>query len=368
LAIKGRSFSGTFNPRKLSHPNELIVVDWMGPIQPSTYGYQYILLIVDAFTSYAIGTPYRFKSSEATADGLLSWIGLFGKPSRWSSDNDSTFVSNTIVTLRKMLNISDDISPTYCPVTQGVVERLVRTIKEGISSCLYHSDVPNPIDWPLILKACLFNSNSLPRSHGFSPFELLFGRPPVDPLQACLHMRDYDVDTSDDRTDYLASLQERISVIHEYWQSKSMELKNGIADQQCDGVYAPLQSGDRCLRIAYINGHRQDLGQVIIIEPSGTNSYVVETANGEHTLVHGYQLIKIFEHPFRDTTPSLVSEQIEPEYFQVAKVLQYDPSKGYLVSWDGYDSSHDSWQKPSDMPSGCRHAMSKARQRYQRSK
>jgi hypothetical protein len=88
VSRKGQCFSGTFNPRKLQAPNQLLLCDWSGPHQPSVAGYQYILVMVDAYSSYSIALPYRHKLSENTADGLLHWISLFGCPDRWSSDND----------------------------------------------------------------------------------------------------------------------------------------------------------------------------------------------------------------------------------------------------------------------------------------
>ena len=129
---KGNHPSGTYNPRKLQFPNQILLADWAGPFSPSVAGYQYVLILVDGFSGYSMALPFRHKSAENTVEGLLSWISLLGTPERWASDNDSTFVASTIVSLRSLLGIRDEVVPTYSPTTQGAVERAVRTLKEGI--------------------------------------------------------------------------------------------------------------------------------------------------------------------------------------------------------------------------------------------
>ena len=359
VSHKSLHVATTFNPRKLQLPNQLLIADWAGPFPPSVAGYQYILLIVDAFTSYTMALKYRYKSAENTADALFNWISLFGVPHRWTSDNDSTFVAETISTLRSLMNIHDEVVPSYSPSTQGSVERAVRTLKEAFTTSLHYNDQQvNPIDWPTLIYASVFNSNCLERLGGLSPFELWCGRKPQDPLSVCFGLCSLNDSSIVDNDDYISCLRTNIQIIHDYWASKSMELKHKAVDNTCDGLSTQLSIGDRCVRISYVNGRRSVLGQVIVVSKHGSGSFMVRSIEGGAPfLVHGFQLIKVFDHPerirveLRDTDPR--------PYYNITAVLDYDPKQGYLVSWEGYDEP--SWQRPGDMPPRFRKRMAALR-------
>jgi transposase InsO family protein len=364
---KSNQTSGTFNPRKLQAPNQLLLADWAGPFAPSAAAYQYVLLLVDAFSGYSIALPFRHKSAENTADGLLEWISLFGTPDRWSSDNDSTFIASTITNIRAMLGIKDEAVPSYSPSTQGAVERSVRTLKEGIDTImLSQSSDDVPVDWPTLLKACVFNSNATERYGGVTPFEVMLGRKPVDTLTAAYGVVG-DRDRSDTSTigEYVLKLKEKLSEIQAYWRSKSMEIKNRASDLECDGFFNKLDQNDRCVRVTYISGRRLLLGQVVVVGKIGTNTYRVRCEDGEICDCHGYQLIKIYDHPARvfDVSkyrPTLDTD--DEDYFVISKILEYHPERGYRVEWEGYSGS--TWQRASDMPSAFRKGMKKARDRF----
>ena len=367
IARKGQNFSGTFNPRKLQHPNQLLVCDWLGPYNPSFAGYRYLLVLVDAFSSYSIALPYRNKSSENVADGLLQWTSLLGCPEKWTSDNDSTFVSETIQHLRSLMGIQDEVSPSYSPPSQGAVERVVRVLKEGIEVTIEASmNSESVIDWPTLVKACIFNSNSVERFGGISPFEVLFGRKPIDPFMATFGS-DPDRIRSDlvSYDEYVDRLKEKILTIRDYWSSKSMEIKNRASDRECSGMFDNLEPNDLCVRVSYISGRRMTHGTVRINSKIGSNTYRVIDENGNLIKCHGYQLLKIFDHPHRQvatstTRPNL--HDVDPDdYYIIEKVLDFDPQRGYLVKWANFPSSSNSWQKATDMPAAFRKEMAKVR-------
>jgi hypothetical protein len=64
---------------------------------------------------------------------------------------------------------------------------------------------------------------------------------------------------------------------------------------------------------------------------------------------------------------SQATPEPDDDLWFIDEVLEYDPKKGYLVSWNGCDQSLNSWQAPNDMPSGCRLQMKFARENYKRS-
>lgn len=50
--------------------------------------------------------------------------------------------------------------------------------------------------------------------------------------------------------------------------------------------------------------------------------------------------------------------------FEISRVIDFDPEKGFLVSWKGYSSESNSWQKESDMPSAFADDMERLRRAF----
>jgi hypothetical protein len=358
ITTKGLSKTSSFNPRQLCYPNQLILCDWIGPLPKSLEGYEFLLIVVDGFSSFVFVVPFRFKSAENTAQGLLKWISLFGCPDKWASDNDSTFISQTISEFRKLFGIKEVMVPTYSPSTQGMVERAVRTIKEGIQTSLIGYDNHEvPIDWPVLIDACVFNANSVERFGNISPFEVMLGRKPRSPWDG-MFGTDTDFIRNGTQSEYVSQMRIHLKDIYDFWASKSLEIKNKVADQSCNGEFDLFKQDDNCLRVAYINGRRSILGQVKVIRSIGTNSYTVTDGTKEE-IVQGYQLILIPKHPDRIELNVPIKRD---ELFEIESVVDYDPVKGYLVQWVGFGRDYDSWQFARDMPTSFRKDMKRVRE------
>ena len=141
-----------------------------------------------------------------------------------------------------------------------------------------------------------------------------------------------------------------------------MEIKNRAADRECSGYFDELQENDFCVRVSYINGRRMTHGSARIVSKIRTNTYLIRVPSGEIVRCHGYQLIKVFEHPNRNysTTTNTQTNSHDvtncdmENYFEIEKVVAYEPRRGYLVKWLGFPDEDNSWQKPSDMPPAFR--------------
>ena len=362
---KRTSPNGTYNPRKLQFPNQLLYVDWAGPFQASPSGFQYVLLLVDGFSSFAVAFAYRNKSSENVVDGLFNYISLFGMIDSWTSDNDVTFISETCRLIRSMIGIKDLTVPTYSPSTQGSVERAVRTLKEGIETIiLSQADDNAPIDWVTLIRASTFSSNSLPRFGNLSPFEVMLGRTPADPLLSNFGVVK-DRSDSVDHNEYVSKMKTHLNEIQTYWSSKMMEVRNISADRDCNGLGEILNKNDLCARVCYISGRRHCFGKFIVLDRLKNNLYsILHCDSGKIENAHGYQLLKIQHHPDRPTF-RLTPDSDSNDYFIIERVLSYDPHSGYEVKWIGFDEP--TFQRPADMPTAFRRQMAAARDRYRRS-
>ncbi|XP_061764252.1 uncharacterized protein K02A2.6-like [Nerophis ophidion] len=156
-------------------PFERIGVDLVGPFHPSTKGYRFALVLVDYATRYPEAVPLRSISAKSVAQALFQVVSRVGIPKEILTEQDMSFMSRTLKELYGLLGSKSIRTSVYHPQTDGLAERLNRTLKSIIWKFV-HEDKPN---WHKWLDPLLFAVREVPQAFtGFSPFELLFGRKP----------------------------------------------------------------------------------------------------------------------------------------------------------------------------------------------
>ena len=298
-----RQASGTFTSRYLSHINELLLTDFAGPFEEVVSGdgkWRYVLLLVDAYSGYCLLRPCHRKDSATVASEILNWCSLFGTPESWTHDSDPAFVGLVSTALRRLIGLGPAQSPTYSPMSQGTVERLVRTMKTAISAFAEsHAISGSDVSWTMTLRGIQWSQNSSKHACGVSGFQLMLGREPRDLLNAAFTEIHVDAPQSDDHNEYMAQLGKRLEEIRSYWTSRSNEMKCVQADNRADcvAVNSDLLTGQLCFRISYVSHQRTVHGKVVVVSKCGTNSYQVRDhgvgSDSTPYLCHGYQLIPI---------------------------------------------------------------------------
>ena len=161
-----------------SEPFELISMDFIGPFKKSE-DFEYVLVIIDHFTRWAIAVPTLNQSAESVAEVLMNEVYTkYGVPRRLLSDRGSAFVSTLQQQLNTKLGINALYSSPYHPQSNGMVERLNGTLKEIISTLRSrHGD-----QWVQTLQAAVFAYNtSKSEATGYTPYYALYGREAVTP-------------------------------------------------------------------------------------------------------------------------------------------------------------------------------------------
>jgi len=161
-----------------TQPLELVCMDYLS-LEPSQ-GYANILVITDHFSKFAVAVPTKNQSAVTTARALYQdFIVRYGTPRRIHSDQGANFMSKVIKELCALLEIDKSRTTPYHPMGNGLCERFNRTLLQMLG-CLAEEKKRS---WKNHLASVIHAYNCTRHaSTGFSPYELLFGRTPVLPV------------------------------------------------------------------------------------------------------------------------------------------------------------------------------------------
>ena len=154
-------------------------MDIVGPLERTPRGHRYILVVCDYATRYPEAFPLRKVTATTIAQAILQLFSRVGIPQEIITDQGTAFLSKKLKQVYSLLGIKGIRTTPYHPQTDGLVERYNQTLKNMLRK--YVS--ANGKDWDRWLPYLLFAYREVPQaSTGFSPFELLYGRPVRGPL------------------------------------------------------------------------------------------------------------------------------------------------------------------------------------------
>lgn len=169
-------------PIPSSYPFETVALDFLTLGRPADT-YQYILVITDLFSRYALAVPTKDQMAPTTVKALWTALILpFGCPERILTDQGAAFESALMQQLCAMYGCQKVRTTPYHPQGNGACERLNRTLL----SLLGTIEVQRQAQWPAQLPALLqAYNNTTHASTGMTPHYVVFGRHarlPIDML------------------------------------------------------------------------------------------------------------------------------------------------------------------------------------------
>jgi len=307
----------------------------------SSDGHNYILTIVDMFTSFAITRPLKTKTATEVASQLYDVICLFGPPRLLHSDEGKEFANDVIKELTKLFSIDFRLSTPHAHHSRGTVERTNRTLEEilrksfdGASSEWHH----------LLGSATLFYNISIRRTSKSSPYSLLFTRSwnRNDKSEFLDHTFTRDLEAwRMHQRNVLDNIYPAVFVNIDASKAKS------VADFHNRHPATPeLVHGQHVMMRDQTKTSKQDptfIGPYIVQRRLDTGSYLIsmQLDNRTISLQRDRSQLKPVPPPKHD----------KPSYF-VERIIQHKGSQlstaQYLVKWLGYSAADNSWLSAAD--------------------
>lgn len=160
-------------------PFSRIAMDIVGPLERSSGGHKYILVVCDYATRYPEAFPLKKIKARQVVNCLIQLFSRVGIPTEIITDQGTNFTSKLLKEVYSLLGIRGVKTSPYHPQTDGLVERFNKTLKSMLRK--FVADTGS--DWDQWLPFLLFAYREVPQaSTGFSPFQLLYGHPVRGPL------------------------------------------------------------------------------------------------------------------------------------------------------------------------------------------
>lgn len=175
---------GEMQPIAVGKAGDLWATD-VAVLPESTRGNRYLLVCMEYLTKWVITAALSTFDGNAIANVLLFQVVLIhGIPKRILTDNGTNFVSEAMNLVCDRLGIARTTTSVEHPQTDGLVERMNRTVKTSLA--IYVEKGPRL--WDLYLPFVTFGINTARlASTGVSPFGALYGRqaslPPTAQLE-----------------------------------------------------------------------------------------------------------------------------------------------------------------------------------------
>lgn len=185
-------------------PFQQVGMDLLGPFPKSTKGNRWIVVATDYLTRYAeTASVVRATSAEVAEFFMNSVVLRHGAPQVVITDRGTAFTANLMQAIMKLTRTTHRRTTAYHPQTNGLTERLNRTLADMLSM---YVDVEHKT-WDDILAYVTFAYNTaVQETTGLTPFQLVYGRTVTTTLDSMLPVQQDEY--NDDVDDFVQKAEE----------------------------------------------------------------------------------------------------------------------------------------------------------------
>lgn len=318
-------------------PMEMVCMDYL-TIEKSKGGYQYILVVTDHYTKFALAIPTKNMTAKTTAAAFFKeFVVHYGLPKRVHSDQGGSFEGELFQQLCQLTGMTKSRTSPYRPSGNGICERFNRSLLSMLGTL----DPEHKIDWKSHLGSLVHAYNcTRHESTGYAPYYLMFGRRPRLALDATLDL----VRKTEPRNyvDYIADLKISLDKAYQLAAS-SMEKarlhQKSTYDKRCRG--ATLHVNDRVLVkiLAFDGKHKiadkwESEPYIVLSKPNPdipVFNVQAEDGSGSIRTLHRNHLLPIGELPLQTDDPD-VPDDLKPPNSSEETILSEDESEELIVT------------------------------------
>ena len=198
------------HPIQIGRAFERIGIDLVGPLPITTQNNRYIIVATDYLTRWPEAKAVPDAGAETLARFIFEEIVCrHGVPKIILSDNGKNFISDVVKVLCEKFLIKHIFSSPYHPQTNGMVERLNRTLCNSLAKVKEKDE-----DWDIHIPAILFAYRTKRHATtGYTPFQLVYGRQAILPIETTIPIEHKEPEEEIDLEDSI--LQRAFELIEE---------------------------------------------------------------------------------------------------------------------------------------------------------
>ena len=217
-------------------------MDIIRPLPTTRNINRFILVVIDYFTRWPEAYAMPNQEAHTIAEKLIrEWISRYGVMKQLHTDQGRSFENEVMRELTDMLRIKKTRTTPYHPQSDGMVERLNRTLKDMLAKTV--NDRHD--DWDVwIPQVLLAYRTTTHMSTGFTPHYMMFGREARMPVDVIAPDPPGEKDLS--RQQYVRESKERFQKSYEVAREttgKSIQRYKEYYDAKANGK--PFEIGDR---------------------------------------------------------------------------------------------------------------------------
>uniref|UniRef100_A0AAR2LYA0 Integrase catalytic domain-containing protein n=1 Tax=Pygocentrus nattereri TaxID=42514 RepID=A0AAR2LYA0_PYGNA len=206
-----------------TYPFERVGIDIVGPLPTTSRENRYILVIADYFSKWCEAFALKKQEADTVARVVVEqFILRWGTPKSIHTDQGKNFESALFREICDLLEIQKTRTTPYHPQSDGLVERVNRTVTTMLSMFV-HSNQRN---WDELLPYVMMAyRSSIQASIKFSPYHVLFGREIVMPSDLL-----FNVEVNKPYVSvggYVRELEGRLQSVHEAICKHQQEASRG---------------------------------------------------------------------------------------------------------------------------------------------